>query len=361
MSGITPPSTTKALVLQKSAEDKSPVYHDICIEDRPISALKDQEVLVRIGAVAFNHRDLWIRKGEYPSVGFGLVMGADGAGTVVASARQDDTLLDKRVFLTPSRGWKTKPEGPEAKFGVIGGVKDPVIGTFAEYVVVDRDEIVETPAHLDDEHAAAWPLAGVTAWRAINHQAQIQKGYNVLITGIGGGVAIVAQQLVVALGANVYVTSGSQDKIDKAIALGAKAGFNYKSGSWPSELGKLLKERNATLDAVIDSAGGDILGQTSRLLRAGGKVVCYGMTVSPKITFTMREVLKGIELKGSAMGSQRELVEATNFIAKHQIVPVVSEVIEGLEKYEEGFDAMKQGSQFGKIVVRVRQNHKGRL
>ncbi|KAF8516950.1 hypothetical protein BU17DRAFT_76542 [Hysterangium stoloniferum] len=357
------PTTTRAVVLKKSTKDKSPqaVYHDACIVQLPIPPLKDSEVLVRIEAAAYNHRDLWIRKGQYPSVTLGRVLGADGAGIVIASGMPDDALVNRRVFLTPSRGWKNSPEAPERKFSVIGGVREPPIGTFADFVVVGRDEIVETPCHLDDVHAAAWPLAGVTAWRAINYQAQVTKGQNVLVTGIGGGVAIIAQQLLLALGANVYVTSGSEEKIKKAVSMGAKAGFNYKSEIWPNELGKLLREQNATLDAVIDSAGGDILNQTSRLMKAGGKLVCYGMTASSKITFTMREVLNNIQLKGTAMGSQRELIEATNFIAEHKIVPQVSDVLNGLEEFEEGFEIMKRGSIFGKIVIRMRRGEKGRL
>ncbi|KAF8495376.1 hypothetical protein JB92DRAFT_2796305 [Gautieria morchelliformis] len=355
------PTTTRALILEKSAEDKSPIYHDARIVERPIPPLHGSQILVQIEAAAFNHRDLWIRKNLYPGLLLGSVLGADGAGTVIASARQDDELINKRVFLTPSRGWKSDPSGPEHEFTAIGGVKDPVIGTFCEYVVVEREEVLETPPHLDDEHAAAWPLAGITAWRAVNHQAQIQQGHNILITGIGGGVAIVAQQLAIALGANVYVTSGSEDKISKALAMGAKAGFNYKSETWPNDLGKLLKEQNVSLDAVIDSAGGDILSQTSGLMKYGGKLVCYGMTVSPQITYTIREVLNSIELKGTVMGSLRELTEATNFIAEHKIVPVVSDILDGLDAFEEGFEAMKRATQFGKIVIRMRKDNKGKL
>ncbi|KAF8584108.1 NAD(P)-binding protein [Ramaria rubella] len=355
------PNTTKALVLERSTDRKFPIFHNARIVQRPIPPLKDSEVLVQMGAVAFNHRDLWLRKNQYPGISLGTVLGADGAGTVVDSGRPNDALIQRRVFLTPSRGWKSDPMGPEGEFAVIGGVKASAIGTFSEYVVVERDEILETPDHLDDEHAAAWPLAGVTAWRALNHQAQVQKGHNILITGIGGGVAIVAQQLAIALGVNVYVTSGSANKITKAIAMGAKGGFNYRSESWPSELSKLLKEQNATLDAVIDSAGGDILSQTSKLMKPGGKLVCYGMTASPGITFTMREVLNNIELKGTAMGSQRELNEATDFITDHKIIPVVSDILDGLESFEQGFEMMEQGSQFGKIVMRIHKDSKGRL
>ncbi|KIJ44254.1 hypothetical protein M422DRAFT_779362 [Sphaerobolus stellatus SS14] len=361
MSSETIPATTRALVVEQSPEERSPAYHDAKIVERPIPKLKDSEVLVKMGALAFNHRDHWIRKNQYPGVAFGAVFGADGAGTIIASGQQNDPLLHRRVFLTPSRGWKENPVAPEQKFAVIGGVKWPAIGTFADYVVVERDEVIETPPHLDDEHAAAWPLAGVTAWRALTQKGQVHRGDNILITGIGGGVAIIALQLAIAMGANVYVTSGSQEKLDKAISIGAKAGFNYKSDTWSRELGSLLKEQNIALDVVIDSAGGDILSQTSRLMKSGGRLVVYGMTIAPKISYTMREVLANIELKGTSMGSRRELVEATEFISTHKIVPVVSEILNGLESVEEGFELMKKGSQFGKIVVKLYRDPKGRL
>ena len=110
--------------------------------------------------------------------------------------------------------------------------------------------------------------------------AEVKKGDNVLITGAGGGVALIAIQLCVAAGANVYVSSGSEEKIQKAIALGAKGGVNYKNQDWSVQLGKLLAQnggKGAQLDAVIDSGGGDLMGQVGKLLKAGGKVVVYGM------------------------------------------------------------------------------------
>ncbi|KAG6872132.1 hypothetical protein C0995_012669 [Termitomyces sp. Mi166 len=199
---------------------------------------------------------------------------------------------------------------------------------------------------------AAWPLGAVTAWRAAVVNGQVSSGQNVLITGIGGGVALLALQICIAKGASVYVTSGSQDKIQKAIALGAKGGVNYKDKKWPSQLGALLG-KGRELDVVIDSGGGEIMMQTNKILKHGGRVVCYGMTASPKISFTMREVLKNQRLIGSTMGSHQDLVDATNFLAEHRIVPVISHVFEGLEGAEQGFETIKRGEQFGKVVVKI--------
>lgn len=134
-------------------------------------------------------------------------------------------------------------------FGILGGGGLPPLGTFAEYVIVERDQVIPTPGHLDDVQISAWPLGGVTAWRCALTQpffsvscdnymlsraaivyGRVEAGQNVLITGIGGGVALIAMQICMAKGASVYVTSGKEEKIRKAVALGAVGGANYKEG-----------------------------------------------------------------------------------------------------------------------------------
>ncbi|KAI0320715.1 NAD-P-binding protein [Amylostereum chailletii] len=350
------PATTRALVIRKAPQAAKPVYHDAKVEQKPVPALKEGEVLVQIRAAAFNHRDvsLWSRKGQYPGLAFGATMGADGAGVVIASSVPSDSLLQKRVILVSNRGWESDPHAPENPLGggILGGTNYPPIGTFTDYVVVERTQVIPTPDHLDDVHAAAWPLGGVTAWRASMINARVEKGHNVLITGIGGGVALIALQLCVAKGANVYVTSGTDDKISKAVSLGAKGGVKYRDSDWSKQLEALLKrDGQAHLHAVIDSAGGDIAQQTNRLLKHGGRIVCYGMTAAPAISFTMREVLKNQQLIGSTMGSRQDLIDATAFLARHKIVPVVSHVLDGLDAAERGFELMQKGEQFGKIVI----------
>ncbi|TRM61209.1 hypothetical protein BD626DRAFT_549209 [Schizophyllum amplum] len=336
------PRTTRSVVIQKQASARKPAYHDVVIVERDIPALQRGEVLVKMSACAFNHRELWQRKGLYPGIFFGATFGADGAGT--------DALLEKRVFLTPMRGWKSNPDGPELKFAILGGGRQPPIGTFSEYVVVERDEVIPSPAHLDDVQVAAWPLAGLTAWRAAMINANVQPGHRVLITGIGGGVALTAMQLCIARGATVYVTSSSPDKIRRAVELGAKAGFNYKDQAWPSQLGAVLKEEGAMLDGVIDAGGGDILTQTSPILKHGGRVACYGMTASPKISMTMPVVLRNQKLMGSTMGSLKDMKDATAFMEEHKVVPIVSDVLKGLD-----------ARQFGKIVIDMRGNKGAKL
>ncbi|KAJ7049220.1 hypothetical protein C8F01DRAFT_1185013 [Mycena amicta] len=342
------PRTTRALVIRKNAAG---TLHDAVVVEQTIPELKKGEVLVKMGAAALNHRELWIRKGQYPRIAFGSTFGADGAGTVVSAADAKDPLLGERVFLTPMRGWESSQVGPGPNYGILGSSTSPAIGTFSEYVVVARDEVIKTPAHLTDEQAAAWPLAGLTAWRSI-YLAGITSGSTVLITGIGGGVALFALQICVALGAHVYVTSSSPSKIHRAVdELGARGGcprdglLNLKDGSG--------------VNAVIDGAGNEIMQSVSSVLAVGARVVCYGMTANPTITLTMKEVVRNQQLIGTAMGSRADLLAATKFLAEKKIVPVVAAVLPGLDAAEEGFAMMQKGSQFGKIVVQIHPDGDG--
>ncbi|TFY64679.1 hypothetical protein EVJ58_g2458 [Rhodofomes roseus] len=391
------PTSTKAITLRESPAGREPRYHDAALEQRAIPSLQKGQVLVKIGAAGFNHREVWIRKGLYPGLAFGAVFGADGAGTHSTNpvlARASQRARDRRcrgghgrppseqASIPGPHAWLEEPPrctrvtvgaqyqtssaelklATSSKFVILGGGKVVPLGTFAEYVAVDRDQVVLTPDHLNDVQAAAWPLGGLTAWRASVVNAHVEKGDNVLITGIGGGVALLAMQICLARGANVYVSSGSEDKISQAVSLGAKAGVNYKSDEWPTQLEKQLQQNSPEmpiLSAVIDSGGGNIMSNVSKILKPGGCVVIYGMTGSPAVTFTMREVLKNQRVIGSTMGSHKDLVDATAFLAQHRLVPIVSHVLDGLENAEQGFELISKGKQFGKVVIRIKHEDVG--
>ncbi|TIB90017.1 NAD(P)-binding protein [Wallemia mellicola] len=317
------------------------------LEERTIGDLKPNEVVLKVNAVGFNHRDKWIRQGLYPGIKEGVTMGSDAAGVIIADGDDKDTFVGKRYFVNPSRGWIENKKHSEEPFIILGGC-DNAEGVFATAVKVDKKYILPTPEHLTDEQAAAWPLAAVTAWRATFVKAQVEKG-------IGGGVALQALQFAVAKGANVYVTSGNSEKLQRAIKqFGAAGGVNYKDADWPEQLEKQLPSDHVYLDAVIDSSGGDIVTKVNNLLQPGSPIAIYGMTSVPKTQFTMGDVIKNFELKGSTMGSLKELQEATAFISQHKLIPVVDQpVIQGLENAEEGFQRLVKSSQMGSVVISV--------
>lgn len=264
----------KALVIEKVEGKPGKVYYPLKIIDQPEPQPKDNEVVVKIISAALNHRDLFIRQGLYGAIGFGVPLLADGCGIVIATGTspQAKKWQGKRVILNPGHGWESDPEGPESSTGyaILGGTTLNPLGTAVEKLVVDAREVEEAPEHLSSNEAAALPLAGLTAWRAVMTKSgsQMQPGRNILITGIGGGVAVMALLFAVAAGANVYVSSGSEEKISLATKkLGAKGGVNYHEKDWDAKLKAMLPLSRPKLDAIIDGAGGDVVQRGVKLLR----------------------------------------------------------------------------------------------
>ncbi|KAF2713333.1 NAD(P)-binding protein [Pleomassaria siparia CBS 279.74] len=328
----------------------------------------ETQVVVTITAAALNHRDLFIRQHLYPGTAFGVPLLADGVGIVssTGSSPSAKKWLNKRVVLNPGLGWKESPDGPEhAKgYAIMGGTNLNPAGTLADVVLMEAEELEECPEHLSDAEAAAFPLVGLTAWRAFFTKSNNAKeGRNILVTGIGGGVALMVLQFAVAQGCNVYVTSGTEEKIDKAKKLGAKGGVNYKEDKWEKKLQMLLPKDRPWVDAIVDGAGGDVVSKGSRLLKAGGVISVYGMTVSPKMDFLMGAVLRNIEVKGSTMGSRKEFADMVEFVRKTKLKPVVSRSVHGLdiEAINGLFEDMKKASQFGKLVVTLGKDNGSKL
>lgn len=169
--------------------------------------------------------------------------------------------------------------------------------------------------------------------------------------------ALQVVQFAVALGMNVWVTSGGEEKIARAVQeLGARGGVSYKEKDWDKKLAGMLPKERPFLDAVVDGAGGDIVARTGRLLKPGGIIAQYGMTLGPKMDWSMSAVLKNVELRGSTMGSRAEFREMIRFVGEKRLRPVVSRVVKGLRNLEgiDGlFDDMKEGKQFGKLVIEI--------
>jgi len=316
----------KGLVLQKP--DSYPVLKDFELED------DNSKVKVRMIASAMNHRDVWITKGLYPGIKYPIILGSDGVGEYKG----------KRVVLNPGQGWGGDEAYQDLNFHILGL---PTNGTFAEEVMVIPHYIHEAPGHLSDVEAAALPLAGLTAYRALMVKACPKPGDKVLVTGIGGGVALFALQFASSLGLDVYVTSGSREKIESAKRLGAKEGVIYKDEDWIRQLAKI---NPAGFDIIIDGAGGSGFGNMMKVCNPGARMVIYGGTrgkiesLNPQLIFW-----KQISVMGSTMGSEKDFKNMIEFVNKYKIKPVVDKVFR-FDQAEEAFGRMDAMSQFGKIV-----------
>jgi NADPH:quinone reductase-like Zn-dependent oxidoreductase len=320
--------------------------NQIAVVEVPDPSPAPGEAVVAIRAGALNHRDVWIKLGQYAGLKWPCIPGSDGAGVVAAVGDGVDAeWVGREVIINPGLNWGASEHAQSSQFNILGL---PCDGTLAEKVSVPAGQLTPKPAHLSWEEAAALPLAGLTAYRAIFPRAQLHAGERVLITGIGGGVALLALQFAVAHGAEVWVTSSSTDKISRAVALGARGGFDYTQPGW-------VKAAAAAglFDVVVDSAGGDGFEGVIDLTAPGGRMVVYGATRGNPPGLTLRKIFwRQLSLLGSTMGSPSDWAMMVAFVALHHVKPVVSDVFP-LARAAEAFALMERGGQFGKIVVRV--------
>lgn len=351
---------SRSLTIQKIDGKPGQVYYPLQLHDTPKPVPGPGELLVKIHAAALNHRDLFVRQHLYPGISFTSPLLSDGCGTVVQTGPGCSAqLLHQRVIVCPVRGWDADVDAPEDpdRYAAIGASNRYPDGTAQDYLLVRESDVVQCPEHLSTLEAAALPLVGLTGWRAlVTKSRNAHPGRNILVTGIGGGVALQILQLGVARGCRIYVTSSDPEKIERAVRMGAQGGVNYRTEAWEKQLQALLPADRPYLDAVIDGAGGDIVARTTRLLKAGGVICVYGMTVAPRMEWAMPAVLKHIDMLACTTGSRAEFHALVEFVQEHQIRPVVSRVVRGLDDLEgiDGlFEDMKVGRQFGKLVIDV--------
>jgi zinc-binding alcohol dehydrogenase/oxidoreductase len=321
----------KALVLNT-------VKEPLVLQERLSPEAGKEQVIVKLKAAALNRRDYWITQGLYPGIHCPIILGSDGAGTADFTKRE--------VIINPGYNWGNRQEVQSSDFKILGMPDD---GTFAEETAVPKEQLFAKPEHLSWEQAAALPLAGLTAYRALFRQGKLQSSQTVLITGIGGGVACIALKLAVAAGATVIVTSSSQSKIDKAIAIGAAGGFLYTANGYGSQLDKKF----GRVDLILDGAGGDGYGELIDIVRPAGTIVNYGATAGVPCKLELRKVFwKQLHLVGSTMGSPGDFAAMLDMVNKHKIAPVVDEVF-ALSEGNKAFEKMNVSSQFGKLVLRI--------
>jgi NADPH:quinone reductase-like Zn-dependent oxidoreductase len=326
-------------------------------DDVAVPSLRaDGEVRVRMRAVALNRLDLWTI-GGLPGVTITppWILGADGMG-VVESVRGDVGALKvgDRVVINPGIScraceWCLKGEHSLCvRFGLLG---EHHPGSFAEYLVLPAANVRRIPETVPDDIAAAFTLATLTAWRMCVTKAAVRAGDDVLIWGIGGGVAQAALRICKARGARVWVTSSSAEKLAQAEALGADVLINHAT----EDVGKVVRERTKKrgVDVVIESVGERTWNASLMSLTRGGRLVTCGGTSGPNLTTDVRRLFwYQWSLMGSTMGNDAEFAAVTEELAAGRLWPTVDAVYP-LAEGRAAFERMREGAQFGKLVLRV--------
>lgn len=315
-------------VVQYQSAERPAVYTEI-VPFQP----KEGEVLLEIQNSALNHRDVFITKGLYPGLQTGVVLGSDGAGL----------WQGKPYLINPNVDWGPNRQLPGENYSILGM---PHHGTFSELIAIHPNRLAELPEHLSLAEGSALPLAGLTAYRVLFTRCQLTPEDRICISGIGGGVALFVLQFALATGAEVWVTSSSTKKIDRALEMGATGGILYTSDSWY----KTLKKQSGGFDVIIDSAGGEGFSNLISTANPGARIGIYGGSkgainkLSPQVIFW-----RHLNIFGSTMGSDQDFEAMVRFVSQHKIVPVVDSVYK-LADFQAGFDKMDRGDQFGKIV-----------
>jgi len=325
-------------------------------EDLPTPTIDSEDVLVRVKACALNHIDIWVRQGNpaYP-MPLPHVSGSDVAGIVEqVGAHVEGITSGQRVFLSPGVSCWRCPACLAGRdnfcrsYGIIGALMH---GGYAEYVKVPFRNVLPIPDNLSFEQAAAFPLVSVTAAHMLFALAQLQHGETVLIMGAGSGVGSIAIQMAHLAGARVITTVGADEKIPKAVLLGAGAVINHAREK-VAERVKLLTEGRG-VDVVIEHIGPEVWESCLASLAKGGRLITCGATTGAEVKLDLRYLYsRQFTIKGSYMGTRAELVKAAELFGQGKLKPVIDRTYP-LQQARAAQELMLSRQFFGKIVLTV--------
>jgi NADPH:quinone reductase-like Zn-dependent oxidoreductase len=323
-------------------------------EEVPMPVMAPEDVLIKVKACALNHLDIWIRQGNpaYP-MPLPHISGSDIAGVVEDVGRQvDGVKVGERVVVSPGLScWRCEyclagQDNFCRTYSIIGAIRD---GGYAEYVSVPFRNVLPMPDNLTFEQAASFPLVSVTASHMLFALAGLQHGETVLVMGAGSGVGSMAVQMAKLAGARVITTVGSDDKIPKAVLLGADAVINHAK-EHVAERVRLLTEGKG-VDVVVEHIGPEVWDVSLQSLSKGGRLITCGATTGAEVKLDLRYVFsRQLTIKGSYMGTRAELVKAAELMGQRRLKPVIDRTFP-LEEARAAQELMLSRKFFGKIVL----------
>ena len=305
------------------------------------------QVLVRIEAASVNYRDLLVISGKYSrNLPLPLIPFSDGAGEIVEIGEGvSHWKPGDRVAGTFFQEWLGGKISETAARSALGGA---INGVLAEFVAFHKDGLVAVPHHLSYEEAATLPCAAVTAWNALT-SGGLTCGQSVLTLGTGG-VSTFALQFAKAAGASIIATSSSDEKLERAMTMGASDGINYRTvPDWEKRVAEL--SGGTGVDLVVEVGGAGTLGKSLRAVRSGGHISLIGVLSGQSGEVNPLPVtMKSVRIQGIFVGS-REMFEAMNrAVTVHRIKPVIDRVFP-FAKVKEALHHMQSGAHFGKVVI----------
>lgn len=315
--------------------------------DIPVPEAGPGQLRVRVLAAALNHLDLFAI-GGLPGISITppWIVGADAVGVI--DGTDDLVIINPGISDGTCDYCRHGEQSLCVNFRILG---EHLPGTLAEYVVVPDRNVARIPRDTPIPEAAAFTLATLTAWRMVVTRANVRPDDDVLIQGIGGGVALAALQIAKHIGAHVWVTSSSDDKLRRARELGADETLNYRDVDVAREIRARTGKRGANV--VIDSVGEATWSSSLGALGKLGRLVTCGATSGPMVVTDARRLFwNQWSIMGSTMGNDAEFQAIAAELGRGNLVPPVDSVFD-LEDGRAALERLESGAQFGKIVVRV--------
>ncbi len=328
----------------------------VVVGERPMPERGAGQVLVRMHAATLNRVDLYMRdSGAGITHSLPQTMGLDGAGVIEAMDEGEPGLhIGQKVLVYPAvtcgvcEFCQSGEEVLCTRMSLLGEHRD---GTLSEYIRVPARNLVPMPDGWTFEEAAALGVNHLTAWRMLVSRARLQAGESVLIFGIGGGVSLAGLQLAKAMGARVFVTSTQQDKLDRALALGADGVIHSREQDVVQEVMRLTGKRG--VDVVFENVGQAVWDSALRSAVRGGRIVTCGATTGDQPGADLRRVfIRQLQILGSTLGNLEELKALTRFCEQQDLRPLIEKTY-ALDDIHAALDRLASGQQFGKLAVRI--------
>lgn len=344
MRGMTLPRTQSQYQLHKQAQG----YRLELVNDVPVRAPGANEVVLKVGATSINRRDVMIRRGFYPTGDRDRVVPlSDGAGEVVATGAAVTRFKegDRAAAIFFQNWWQGRPTATTGA-SALGGAID---GMLSQYVTLDENGLVPVPASLSLEEAATLPCAAVTAWNGLVSRGEMRKGDRVLLLGTGG-VSVFGLQFAVAAGAQAFITSSSDDKLERALKLGAAGTLNYvTTPEWADSIRQMSQ---GGIEQVLEVGGTNTLPQSLAVLAPGGHIaIIGGLSGFGGQIPAASLIANATAISGIFVGSRAHFEAMNAFIETHRIKPVIDAVID-YANADDAYALMESSRHFGKIVIR---------
>lgn len=323
----------------------------LTLEGRAIPEPRYGEIVVKLGGTSVNFHDVLNVDGFYKGLPSPRVPFSDGCGSIVAIGEGvKGWNIGDRVIPCFYVNWLGGPITAHARSEILG---DHVDGCLQTHVRLDYRSVARAPDHLTDVEAATIGCAGLTAWRSVVVNAQVRTGQTVVVEGTGG-VSLFALGIAKLCGARVIITSSSDEKLERAKALGADEVINYRqTPDWSKEVIRLTEGRGA--DLVVEIGGPDTVNHAIIATAVGGHISIIGARtgVGREPTFPVRVVMaKNITMRGLSVGSCADLQELCNAVSLAKFKPPVGEVLDFREA-KKGLEMMEAQSHFGKIALSI--------